>query len=194
MKKRLYFVLFVLASCLQHTKAQEIAIKSNIVYDLTATINLGAEYVVAPQWTIELSGNYNNWTFSHQRKWKHWFFQPELRYWLEGSLKGHFVGLQMQGGKHNIGNLKNGLHFLGTDFSKLSDDRYQGWFVGTGVTYGYAWRLHNHWSIETEVGIGYNYTRNDHYPCATCGERIESNKTHHYFGLTELAFNVVYLF
>ena len=61
-------------------KAQDIALKSNILYDASGTINLGAEVGLAPKWTLDVSGNYNGWVRSHGRTWKHWMLQPEARY------------------------------------------------------------------------------------------------------------------
>ena len=90
--------------------------------------------------------------------------------------------------------LKNGLSFLGSDFSGLSETRYQGWFVGAGVAYGYAWILGRHWNLEAEIGFGYAYTRYDRYRCAGCGRKVESDKSHHYVGPTKAAVNLVYLF
>ena len=57
MKKALLwiFYLFVFVSI----SAQKIAVKTNILYDVTTTLNIGAEFRVAPKWTIDLSGNYN---------------------------------------------------------------------------------------------------------------------------------------
>lgn len=191
-KVLLWLFLVVFVPC--GISAQDFAVKTNLLYDATATINLGAEYKLAPKWTVDLSGNYNNWNFSHGRRWKHWFLQPEARYWLCESFGGHFLGLHMQGGKFNIGNLDNGLAFLGTHFSKLSDERYQGWFLGMGLGYGYSWILNRHWNVEAELGFGYNFTKSDRYPCADCGDKIESGKKHHYMGPTKAALNLVYQF
>lgn len=42
--------------------------------------------------------------------------------------------------------------FLGTDFSWLKKDyRYEGWFIGAGVAYGYAWALSKHWNLPSEA-------------------------------------------
>ena len=43
----------------------------NVLYDATATVNAGVEFSVAPKWTMDISGNYNGWNFSDNRKWKH---------------------------------------------------------------------------------------------------------------------------
>lgn len=193
MKKKnalLFFLVFVY----QQVYAQNIGIKTNLVWDALSTISVGAEYGFAPKWSIDLSGNYNNWTRSHGRRWKHWFIQPEARYWLCEKIQGHFFGAHVHGGKFNISNLDNGINFLGTDFSKLSNERYQGWFTGLGLGYGYSWILGKHWNFEAEIGFGYSYSRYDRYPCAWCGEKIESDKTHHYVGITKAALNLIYVF
>ena len=174
--------------------AQKVALKTNLLYDATATVNAGIEIGLAPRWTLDISGNFNDWTMSHNRKWKHWLVQPEARYWFCERFSGHFIGIHAHGGEYNFGNLKNGIKFLGSDFSKLTDNRYQGWYVGGGLSYGYAWILGKHWNLEAELGIGYIYTRFDKYPCAECGEKIEEDASHHYFGPTKLALSIVYLF
>ena len=174
--------------------AQKVAVKSNLLYDATATINAGIEFGLAPKWTFDLSGNYNGWTMSHDRKWKHWLVQPEARYWFCDRFAGHFLGFHALGGQYNVGNLDNGIKFLGTDFSKLSDNRYQGWFVGGGIAYGYAWVLSKHWNLEGEIGIGYAYSKYDRFNCKGCGKKIEEDTTHHYFGPTKAAINLVYAF
>ena len=178
----------------QETKAQDIAVKTNIVYDATANINAGVEFGLAPKWSLDVSGNFNAWDMSHGRKWKHWFAQPELRYWFCDRFSGHFVALHLHGGQYNVGNLKNNISFLGTDFSKLSENRFQGWFAGAGIAYGYSWILGKHWNIEAEIGFGYSYTMYDTFECVGCGKKVEEDKDHHYVGPTKAAINLVYLF
>ena len=196
MKKILFrmamvFVGMMLATQLQ---AQKVAVKTNLLYDATATINAGIEFGLAPKWTLDLSGNFNGWTMSHDRKWKHWLVQPEARYWFCDRFAGHFLGFHALGGQYNVGHLKNNIKFLGTDFSKLSDSRYQGWFIGAGVAYGYAWVLNKHWNLEGEIGIGYAYSRYDRFNCKGCGKQVEEDKNHHYFGPTKAAINLIYVF
>lgn len=43
--------------------AQKVALKSNLLYDATGSINLGVELALALQWTLDVSGNYNAWDF-----------------------------------------------------------------------------------------------------------------------------------
>ncbi|MDE6177021.1 MAG: DUF3575 domain-containing protein, partial [Paramuribaculum sp.] len=42
--------------------AQDVAVKTNLLYDATATVNLGAEVGLARQWSFDLSGNFNGWS------------------------------------------------------------------------------------------------------------------------------------
>ena len=142
-------------------KAQDVAIKTNLLYDATATVNLGVEVGVAPKWTLDLSGNLNAWNVNEDKRWKHWLVQPEARYWFCDRFSRHFLGFHALGGQYNIGGLQNNIKFLGTDFSKLSNNRFQGWGVGAGVAYGYAMILGKHWNLEFEVGVGYIYSAYD---------------------------------
>ncbi|MBQ8501762.1 MAG: DUF3575 domain-containing protein, partial [Bacteroides sp.] len=70
-------VLIIWASVFNcsEVKAQDVAVKSNLLYDATATINAGVEFRLAPRWSFDLSGNYNAWTLNDHR-WKHWLLQP----------------------------------------------------------------------------------------------------------------------
>ncbi len=173
--------------------AQKAAIKTNLVSDAFLNPNLGLEVALAPKWTLDLSGQVNFWTVDG-RKWRHWLVQPEARYWFCRKFSSHFLAVHALGGEYNFGNLDAPFTFLGSDFSKLKDRRYQGWGAGAGIGYGYDWILSKHWNIEAEIGIGWIYTRYSSYPCAQCGKKIDSNRVHNYFGPTKAAINLVYVF
>ena len=188
-------LLFVLLSCIGlSVSAQNWAVKTNLLYDMTATMNLGAEVRMSPQWTLDVSANWNPWTFSDNKKWKQLSFQPEARYWFCEAFNGHFLGAHLLGGIYNMGNWDTDFTFLGTDFGKLKDHRYEGWMLGAGIAYGYQWILSKHWSIEAEIGIGYVYSRYDKYRCVGCGRKTEEGKSHHFVGPTKAAVNLIYVF
>lgn len=191
---RLLIVSICLVVASLTASAQKVVVKTNLLYDITATANLGIEFKVAPKWTVDISGNLNAWTFSDNKKWKHWVLQPEARYWLCERFNGHFVGAHLVGGIYNMGNWNTDFTFLGTDFGQLKEHRYEGWLVGAGIAYGYHWMLGRHWSVEAEIGIGYVYTQADKYECPRCGEQLENNKPHHYVGPTKAAVNLIYVF
>ena len=140
------------------TRAQEVAIKTNLLSDALLNVNAGVEIGLAPRWTLDLSGQYNGWTVN-DRKWKHRLVQPEARYWFCDRFARHFLGFHALGGEYNVGNINADFNFLGTNFGILKNNRVQGWAVGAGIAYGYAWVLGKHWNLEAEIGVGYVYTR-----------------------------------
>lgn len=188
----LSIILSGAAGCV-NASAQQFALKTNILYDATATINLGAEMRVAPRWSVDVSANYNSWTLGNERRWKHWLVQPEARYWLCEATAGHFFALHALGGQFNVGHLGFAHDFLGYKLSRLRDNRYQGWFVGAGIGYGYAWTLGTHWTIEAEIALGWIHANYDKYECAGCGRRIGKG-TKNYFAPTKAAVDIVYVF
>lgn len=106
--KRSLFLLMLLFSIT--VSAQKIAVKTNLLYDATTTLNLGTEFRVAPRWTIDLSGNYNPFSFKNDKKMKHWLVQPEARYWLCEAFNGHFFALHGAGRPVQCGQSGSG-HF-----------------------------------------------------------------------------------
>lgn len=186
-------IMVVMLALFSNIKAQEIALKTNLFNDVLLSPNLGVEVGLASRWTIDVTGEINAWTID-SHKWKHWLVQPEIRYWFCRRFAGHFMGVHLLGGQYNFANLDLDFKFLGSDFRKLDNRRYQGWGVGAGIAYGYDWILGKHWNLEAEIGIGWIYTRFDSYPCAKCGKKIDSNRPHNYLGPTKAALNIVYLF
>lgn len=174
--------------------AQDFALKSNLVSDGLMNINFGAEVATSLKWTIDVSGEFNGWTLSHGRRWKHWALQPEGRYWFCDRFSGHFVGIHAHGGQFNIGGFDGKYNLFGTDSRKLTDSRYEGWFIGAGIAYGYVWILGRHWNLEAEIGFGYSYSRYDRFRCAGCGKKVEEDKSHDYVGPTKAAVNLIYVF
>ena len=99
MKKVLF--LFLLLVGMTNVYGQKFAVKSNLLYDATATINLGVEMELSKKWTLDLSGNYNGWKFGDDMRWKHWMVQPEARYWLCEKFNGHFLGVHAHYADYN---------------------------------------------------------------------------------------------
>ena len=174
--------------------AQNVAVKTNLFHDATTTANIGAEFRLASKWTADLSGDLNPWSFSDNRRFKHWLLQPELRYWTCDAWAGHFFGAHLLGGQFNVGGWDINANALGTDWRLLKDRRYEGWMAGLGLAYGYAWILGQHWNLEAEAGAGWVHSWYDTYRCAGCGKKIANDEQHDYFGVTKLSVSLVYLF
>lgn len=185
--------LFIVISF--ESQAQDVALKTNLLYDATATINAGVEVALAPKWSLDVSGNFNAWSFSDGKRWKHWLVQPELRYWLCREMGGHFFAFHLLGGQYNVGHVNlDFLSFLGSNFKDFRHLRHQGWYGGAGIGYGYSWLLSKHWNIEAEIAVGYIYSRYDVYECAGCGKKIDSGRHNNYVGPTKAAVNLIYVF
>jgi putative salt-induced outer membrane protein YdiY len=119
--------------------------------------------------------------------------QPEARYWFCDCFSGHFVGAHILCGAYNLANIKNNISILGTDFSVLSNMRYQGYAYGAGVAYGYAFMLSKSINLELEAGFGYAYLDYDKFKCDGCSRKVGSG-SHHYVGPTKAAVNLVFVF
>ncbi|MDR1224685.1 MAG: DUF3575 domain-containing protein [Tannerella sp.] len=105
--------------------AQDMALKTNLLYDATTTLNLGYEVALNHRTTLDIGINYNPWTLGH--KWvglmdkqqpvtgsaseresrlKHFMIQPEVRWWLCEKFNGHFFGVHLHGGVFDVGAMK----------------------------------------------------------------------------------------
>ena len=183
------FLIGLLLTVSGMISAQKIALKTNLLYDATTTLNLGLELDLARSWTLDLSGSLNPWKFKDDKKFRLWMVQPEARYWFCQKFNGHFIGFHAMGGQFNVGNMKLPFGIL----SELKDNRYEGWYAGGGFVYGYSWLVSRHWSFEAAVGVGYDYIDYDKYKCGTCGAKEKSGHSN-YFGITKLAVSAVYVF
>lgn len=191
-KIKIFLLVFFLLGGVSQLRSQDWAIKTNLLYDATATVNIGVEIGLAPKWTLDVSGNLNAWNWNDHTKWKHWLFQPEARYWFCDRFSRHFIGVHAIGAAFNFGGINNNISFLGTDFSVLKDKRYQGYAYGGGVAYGFAFMLSKYINLELEAGIGYAYLDYEIFNCSGCG-RKEGRDNHHYVGPTKAAVNLVFV-
>ena len=178
--------------------AQTAALKTNLLYDATSTINLGLEFKLKSNWTLDLSGNVNLWTFSGNKKMKLWLVQPEARWWTCHQFSGHFLGAHFHGGQFNMGGMLPWGFTNGKMFGRfggqaaIMDNRYQGWLTGAGLSYGYHWILGKRWGLEATLGVGYAYIKYEKYPCTECGSKLADEKKN-YFGPTKAGISLIYM-
>jgi hypothetical protein len=141
MKKIALLVFPVLLITGSTLSAQDIALKTNLLYDATTTMNLGYEVALSRRATLDIWVNYNPWTLG--RKWvgikdagesfvekrdsklKHFMIQPEIRWWLCEKFNGHFFGVHVHGGLFNVGAIK-----MPFGWGRYKDDE-SGNFLGT---------------------------------------------------------------
>ncbi|MCD8043582.1 MAG: DUF3575 domain-containing protein [Tannerellaceae bacterium] len=189
--KRSPLIIVLILSLPLLIRAQELSIQSNILYWTTTTPNVTIEYGFTDKLSLNVLGSYNPWQYGSReenKKLKHWLVQPELRLWNCERNVGSFWGFHLQGGAFNAGGVKLPLRI----WQGLKDNRYEGYFLGGGVSYGYQWILSPRWNLEATFGFGYSYIHYKQYECRRCGEYI-GNGHHHYFGPTRIGVSIVYL-
>lgn len=163
-------------------------LKSNLVYDATSSMNLGAEFKIGKKSSLDISGNWNPFTYSNNRKWKHVLVQPEFRLWTRDTFSGHFFGVHSHYAFYNISNL-----FDPPFAENMNMNRYQGWLIGAGLTYGYRWNFNHRWGLEASVGAGYAYLSYSKYPCSRCEDKTKDGNRN-YFGPTKAGLSLIYSF
>lgn len=198
-----FLLALTLIFCFAEASAQpknNLAVKTNFLYDATTTPSLGIEFGVGRKNTFQIYGGLNPWTFDSkrgERKVKHWLVMPELRWWTCSRFNGHFFGIHAMGGEFNASNVDFPVFpgaFFGDDLVKgVRDTRYQGYFAGGGFTYGYQWILSRHWNFEAEIGVGYDHIWYDKYPCYECGAKIATGESN-YVGVTKVGLSLLYIF
>lgn len=176
--KRFFISILLILSGLKSYTAETVALKTNLIYDAFLSPNIGFELGIADSWSVDISGNYNPFAFSHSRMWKHWMLQPEVRRWNKKTYEGLFLSGHLFGGQFNY---------------SFDQYRRQGFATGVGVGLGYVWRITRRFGMEVELAVGYARYRYDKYPCSSCGSSI-ATRSKNYVGPTKAAFNmVVYL-
>ena len=199
MKRYLTIAVIFLLSFAGTVSAQKIAVKTNSLYWLTATPNVGFEFAMAPRWTFEVAGGYNPWTLNKEDnvKAKHFLVTPEVRYWFCEAFMGHFIGINGNYTQFNVSGIlipdafykhSEGHYFI----DDLQHARSQGWAVGAGLTYGYAWPISRRWNMEFTLGLGWWYTEYDRFESRTCG-LFQESVSRHAFGPTDLGLSFIYL-
>ena len=153
MRSRKYIpmlMLLALLSCAGKAGAQTVAVKSDLLTGgMLASPNLGVELKLSERFTLEAGVYYNPFPAGGDKRWKHWFVQPELRYWMCQPYGGHFFGTGLMYGVYNVAKarLPFGL------FKGVRSERYEGDFTGVGISYGY------HFILSPPLGAGDKHQR-----------------------------------
>lgn len=187
MKKGI-FVLFACWCVSIIGYSQSIVLKNNVLYDLTTTPNLALEIGLGKKTTLDLYGGLNPFQFNDNKKFKHWLFQPELRFWTCERFVGTFWGIHTHAGQYNVG----GIDLPFNVFSSLKDYRYSGYFYGAGLSFGHQWVLSKDWNLEASLGGGFTRFEYDKFKCQKCGQK-EKTSTQNYWGVTKATLSLIYV-
>lgn len=146
MKRHLSLLLLVLFFSCGTAYAQLLAFKTDALMDVMATPNLNIELVTGGKTSINASvfGNHKPWN----QDMKMIGFMPEIRYWFNGRpLTREFVGLSAVAANYDI---------------TWGKERYDGDALGLGLTFGYAFYLSRHFSLECHAGTALMHYRHTH--------------------------------
>lgn len=159
------------------------AIKTNLIYWTTAAIiNFGVEYSPTKQWSIDFPVTFSPYTLKYNWRIRTLSMQPEVRWWMEEAMKGHFVGLHSHVAYYNISTNK-------LDRYQDRDGKTPLW--GFGLSYGYAIHLKKEWNMEFVIGLGYAHLDYDVFYNVKNGARYRGD-TKNYWGITRAAVNLIY--
>ena len=165
------------------------ALKTNLLYWATGTLNLSAEIGLAKKSTLDIMASYNPWnlngTYENNKKLVHFIVRPEYRYWFCERFNGHFLGVHAFYWQYNINQYDVPLLFE-------KEYRYEGNAVGAGLSYGYHWAWSKHWGMEFNLGVGVAFLDYKKSDCVKCGAELgEYKKT--YAGPTNIGIKLVYV-
>ncbi len=150
MIKKVFWMLAIALCCTMGVRAQQVAVKTNLLYWATTTPNIGVEVALNKRSTINIAANCNPWVIGKDNKIQHWFIRPEYRYWFSEKFTRLYVGVHLIGGQFEVGKYR----LPGDLFPALKDNFYTGWGIGGGFSIGYNFYISPHWNLEASAGVG----------------------------------------
>ena len=193
--KRL-FNLAVLCSVLllgSHT-AQGQAIKINVPFTLAGSPNIGAEFTISQQLTI--NGDFMWLPYMFKKKEEVFRFTQgsvDVRYYVNPKyyytndmFDGFYVGPYIMYGQFNIG--------LATHDDMFDNRRYKGWGMSAGISTGYKFYLSRRFRLDANIGLGFAHLQYNTYRLG--GEWAEypmsKKDTKYWIGPTKFGVHLVY--
>ncbi len=142
--------------------AQRIGLKTNALYWLAGTPNIGAEFRLNRHLTLDVEGAGNKLSVKNNSI-RAFTFSPEMRWWFSARPQvGHFVGVTAMAADYKL---------------QLKGKHHNGDMFGAGFTYGYAFVLGKRWSMEATAGVGMAYIR-EHKWDTNKGEWLTEESLH----------------
>ena len=147
-------------------KAQQVAVKTNALYWLAMTPNIGCEIVTGEHTSLDISAS-GHWK-PYDLPSKLISIQPEFRYWFNGRpMTREFVGVTTM--------------IASYDMTVSKKFVYNGNAVMLGLVGGYVFALSDHWNFELCGGFGVlgfmqkQYYINDNYDDYFVDEAVKAN-------------------
>ena len=174
--------------------AQEISVRTNVLWDAVAEPNLGFELQTGEHWSVGVDAGLKawprwlawDWDSNNPTHWRNFAVVPEVRYYVSEVFRGFFTGADFIYTHYNIGAVEFPLGL----YPETKDNRLQGsWWAG-GAFVGWAWWPWQHWRLELEAGAAVGLAAYDRYDCPHCGTKLSEERK---VGVVpKLALNVAY--
>ena len=168
-------------------KMPAIALKTNLLYDASASLSIGAEFGISRHFSLDIPFTLNLWKLGDMSL-RHFSVMPGLRYWTDHRSHGSFFSAQLAYAHYNVGDFPN----WGLFAKNMQENHYKGDLAGISLSYGYAWKIAPRWNMEAEVGVGYARLMQDKYSSAAPGGDALKSADRNYFGPTRLSLSVSY--
>lgn len=160
------------------TSNRYMALKTNLVYDIFAVLNLAYEVEVAKKWSVEIPVDWSLWDWTQQKGVRTVTLQPGAKYWFDRAGEGSALGLNADISWFNV---------------RWHDYRYQESrpALGASIFYSYLLNLGRGWKAEFLLGVGYVNLKYNKYYNIDNGALIQT-KSRNYFGPTRIGISLAY--
>lgn len=149
MYKHISHIIILIAMMLMPsaTKAQVIAVNTDVVSDACLAPSIGVELGINPRSTLSVNALHGSNILGKGNKLT--AIQPEWRFYFSGRpMYHHFVGVGLIGASYDL---------------EVDDRIYNGDGAGAGVTFGYVLPLGKRWNVDFHAGCGMFFYRQKEY-------------------------------
>lgn len=178
---RLLFIA-LLCSFSLNCFSQFYSARTNLVGLTTGNLNAEFGVTLNKKLSLHFPVQYNPFVYSksNNTKFQNLTVMPAARYWFGESFREQFLSFSLIGSQYNISNI-------------WDNYRYEGYAVGAGLSFGWAYPISSRWNMEWEVGGAGVWASYDKYVCKTCGYNF-GKESKWYFIPHKVAVNLIYLF
>ena len=170
------------------------AIKTNMLYDVAAVPNIGAEFYLGQNFSI--AANYAHAWWKKDSKnlyWRYYGADASLRWWFGKAsrikpLQGHHIGLNYQILTYDF-QLGNKGIMAGMPNGNLADRANH----IVALEYGYSLPIARRLNIDFSIGVGYHWGIFEEYTPVDDHNVWQATKRRQYFGPTKLEISLVWL-
>lgn len=170
------------------------AIKTNMLYDVAAIPNIGAEFYLGKNFSI--AANYAHAWWKKDSKnlyWRYYGADASLRWWFGKAsrikpLQGHHIGLNYQILTYDFELGEKGI-MAGMPNGNLTDRANH----IVALEYGYSLPIARRLNIDFSIGVGYHWGIFEEYTPVDGHNVWQATKRRQYFGPTKLEISLVWL-